>query len=659
MTRPLLDAWHPQLWVRVILKVDDFRPQPYSPVPAPIEGDPIDIADPLLAAFIILPNSASVTKNSYRRADECSVTLPFAKLPFAPQIVKHASIQVFAGNLDEYKVAAVQGRSPPAAIELVPEVDSERSNEIFRGYVDDWSIQAGEDGAMVTLEARDLTAIPIDAELPEDALAGIPEDMPVNRVIREVLVGDSAAQAPTQLPDIPAQRQTRLAARKAVVVLEKRLEAAQRKQAKAVAVGDDLANIEYGIQVVDLEQRLSQAKALAAVGDSVPILAARYGLPEMRGLQVVSGAFEGGVFVEYDLPAVGLVKGAEWFDSAGHVKKKSKGARSGPKKMSYWDMITDLCVGSGYICYFGPDPRFVPVIGSPPPSTVLIITEAQTYYRDMPNFADEIHTFVYGNNVKDMSVKRKLAGKTAAPVLVQAIEDGTGRTIYGVYPPGADKVTNRTKQATLPGQPGVGDRTEIQTFNLADRIPFEGGAETMTRIARSIYDQVAMGDLEVSTTTRRMSTKPKNVGKNAVDMFDLAAGMPFRFQLAPRDARSLGGDVPTATTVGFWTDLSQAGKIAYLTGALGLPEVTAAVIATAIEDELVPDVLYTDKVQINYDKDTGFSFDVDGVNYVDSALELRKQDRARAATVALLESSKHIQGILATQNLLRDQGVGT
>src|SRR5690606_35765142 len=72
VSRPLLDAWHPQLWVRVILKVDDFRPQPYSPVPPPIEGDPIDIADPLLGAFIILPNSASITRNSYRRADECS-----------------------------------------------------------------------------------------------------------------------------------------------------------------------------------------------------------------------------------------------------------------------------------------------------------------------------------------------------------------------------------------------------------------------------------------------------------------------------------------------------------------------------------------------------------------------------------------------------------
>ena len=660
MTRPLLDGWHPQLWVRIVLKVDNFRPQPYTPVPPPVEGDPVDISDPQLAAFIILPDQADVTRNSYRRADECSVTIPFAKLPFTPQIVKHASIQVFAGSLDAFTVASTMSASPPKGLVLVPEVDEFGSNEIFRGYVDDWQINAGEDGATITLDARDITAIPIDAKLPADALAGIPRDMPVNKVISEVLAGDAAAQAPAVLPDIPAQRQTRLAARKAVVTLEKRIAATSAKQSKAAAAGDDLLNLELGIELADLESRLARAKGLAAVGDSVPILAARYGLPEMRGLKVVAGAYgPDGTFVERDLPEIGLVKGADWFDSDGHAKKPSKGQRSGRKKMSYWDMITDLCVGSGYICYFGPDPRFVPAPGAPPPSTVLIITEPQTYYRDIPNFADEIHTFVYGNNVTSMTVKRGLAGEIAAPVVAQAIEDGSGQTIFGVWPPGADKATNRTKQATAPGVPGVGDRTELKTFNLADRIPFEGAAETMTRIARSIYDQIAMGDLEVSVSTKRLSAKPKNVGRSVVDMFDLQAGMPFRFQLAPRDSRSLEGDVPLTTAVGFWTELTPAGKIAYLTEALGIPPVTASIIATAVENELVPDVLYTDSVRINYDKDSGLSFDIDGVNYVDSSLELRKQASAEAATIALLETSKTIQGILATQDLLASQGVGT
>jgi hypothetical protein len=620
------DVYYSSCWARIQLRFDSFAAEPLAATLALVEppaGDPVSNAGFFELDTVVIPYTAQVTLNSYRQADEATISIPYAQIPIDPRIIRQATIQVYAGTVDAASFAATQGVTPGGPITVVAPTDADGSNELFRGFIDSWEISLDGDDR-IEISARDITGILLDAEMPVAGLAGIPRDMPLDEVIRLVVVGEGAATG--ALPDERQQRAARVDARRAAKRLAGQVSALQRKLAKALAqVPQDIdliETLELSLQLA--QQDLAAAQALAEVGDSTPVIAARYGLPGMRGLRVVNET------TSTPLPTLGQLKGADWFDSKGKAKKAKRGAAN--KRISYWDFITDLCVGCGYICYFRtPTAEGLPA-GSAPPPAELVISEPRTYYAEA---GDEIRTFVYGYNVETLEISRDYTGRNVpAGVIVTAIEDRTGDHISVRYP-GGPQTANRAGGSALPGQPGVGDKAEYQTILIRDRIPGPDAGDTLTRIARNLYEQWGRGEFKVSAKTSNLGMYPSNWGTGRIDMFRLRAGDPIRVY----KSRALVDDSqPQATTVGYYEALGTADKIAYLRNVTGLSELAATLAANADDNPLLQTEFRVQEVSCEWDHGSGWSFGVEAINYLDARAGVASQQAAEQATLQLIRS---------------------
>ena len=625
------DVYYSQCWVRLQLRFEDYAqlPQPLQ-TPAVPGTDPVDYGFKLIDEKIV-PAQASVTLNSYRNADEATVTIPYGRLPIDPRWVRAATVQIFMGSLAPAEFAEgigpIYGESRPTLISETPDLVTEDfgTNEVFRGYVDDWEVSQDGDDA-ITITARDVSSVLIDAEMPTNGLAGIPKLLPLDTVIQQIIVGDAAAQGVP--PDRQEERPRRLDSRRDVRRLQVRLDYVTKRLVRVgVAIAQDPTNtslISEQARLITKQTELLAALAVsgsvAAAGDAVPILAQRYGLPSLRGLKVVNATGA-------PLPTLQSVKGPTYFDSKGNAKKARSGGSSA--KISYWDFITDLCVGAGFICYFR-TPTDTSGLGQLPPAE-LVIDLPKTYY---PERGTEIRTFAFGYNVDSLNVKRSFTGKNVPTgIAVSAIEAETGQTITSRFPPVPQ--VNRPSAAAS----GLGDRVEYKTILLQDRIPGSVGGstaqQTLDRVAESIYQQLSRGEFIVNIETTTLGALPSNAGTGEADMFQLRAGDPIGIEVVPS---APGGRDPLVTQAGEFLRLGLDERARKLAQDFGVSPTAAALAATASESELQQEVFYTREIGIDFNAENGFSFSIEAINYVEARNAVDKQLEGVQAVQELVQS---------------------
>jgi hypothetical protein len=156
-----------------------------------------DPTNPYVRTYDIEPYEFSVELNGPREADTASVSFPRAKMPFDPQIIRSATLQIFAGVFSSREVGEAM-QSPGARGVRIPDIVppgrpfAGQSNEIFRGFVDDWDIKLGDGQSIVQIKARDSTGFFMDAEIPENPLKGLPKDLTIDKIIKGMLLGPAA-----------------------------------------------------------------------------------------------------------------------------------------------------------------------------------------------------------------------------------------------------------------------------------------------------------------------------------------------------------------------------------------------------------------------------------------------------------------------------------
>ena len=620
----MADVWYPSCWVRLQLRFEDYiKAPPPLPQPALPNGDPVDQGGFQTVDIKIVPEHCSVTLNSYRNADEARVTIPYGRLPFDPRLLRQVGIQIYMGSIEpgEYadSMGPLYGDSQQV---LVPEAGNAGvpgggrgpvSNEIFRGFVDDWEIsQDGDD--KIDISARDITAILIDAEMPSGELAGIPKTAPIDEVIKAIVAGDPTAQFVP--PDKREERPTRVDARRDVRRIQNRLTYVVAKATKLAATlaasGQDASAELTRLQAkqASLIAALAAANATAAAIDSVPVLAARYGLPAMRGVQVTNATGE-------PLPTLEQLKGASWFDSKGNAKRSKSGG--GKDRISYWDFVTDLCVGVGLICYIRTPTNVDGSLGGLPPAEI-VIDRPKTYYKEA---GQEIRQFAYGKNVDSLAIQRSYNGRNIPTgVAVTAIEAKTGQHISARFPPVAAPGTETTNRPGL-NPAGLGDRAEYQTITIDDRIPGDNAIDVLTKKAESIYQQLSRGEMQVTVETTTLSAYPSNYGEGIPDMFQLRAGDPVEIAIIPSLPIGAEKGLNTmVTTAGNFWKASPPDRIAYLVEVLGINPVIAGQLVAASNSELLQTTFYVREVGIDFDAGVGsgggFQFTIEAINYLDA-----------------------------------------
>lgn len=542
----------------------EVRFEDYSNLPPPLETPPlgvgpesfgdataaqVSVLQAQTASFEVIPYSCTVEMNSYRLADTARVTLPLARVPFDPRIIRAAQIYIHGGTYSAEEYAESVGPTDAPGL-LLPNAVPDgrpfagRSTELFRGFIDDWEIELGGKNEL-RITARDLTGRILDQELPENALKDIPMTATLDQVIRLMLTGDGAA-----LLGVPSRR---------------------------------------------------------------------FGLPGFRGIAVVAETAN-------PLPTLAEIRPPTWYSSSKTVKKGRKGASTQSQKMSYWDMITDLCVSAGLVCLMRPG-ETLQVVGGQfvRPATEIVITDPRTYYED--TFEEqwnpvEKRAFIYGHNVETLSIKRKLGGIKTPSIEVRAQDSRTGKRLSAKFP--KTKKNNRPTTAQ-------GDAEEVKTFVL-DEISGPNADERLMQAAQSIYEQLGRGEMEVHITTKHLSGLRYNLdAEEAADIFFLRPADPIIVEIAP--ALVENGQVNAYT---LFTNSSYEEQVAAMV-AVGLSPEIAGFAATAMQNPFIQREFRTQKIVASWDHNAGWSFEIDAINYLDvrdAVTTIEEADTAGAAVAA-------------------------
>lgn len=528
--------------VRLQIRVEDFTSDPPPPETPPVGDGPEAFGTGTAQEFLafqedtivldLVPYSCTVELNSYRMADTCRVSVPLARAPFDPRIIRMATVQVFGGTYTAEAYAQAMGPIDAPGLILPDFVEPGRkfageSNELFRGFVDDAEIELGQHDEL-RITARDLTGRILDQELPENALKDIPRTATLTQVIQLILTGDGAAAL-----GLPSRR---------------------------------------------------------------------FGLPGFRGTKVVAET-------AFPVPTLAEIKPPQWYSSSKTAKKGRKNSQAQAQKMSYWDMITDLCVSAGLVVYMRPGQTLEVLegVGFVLPATEIVITDPATYYEDTPeDVFDPIEkrAFIYGQNISTLRVKRKLGGVKTPTIEVRSQDSRSGKRLSARYPPASKKKNNRPTV-------GSGDTEEVKTFVL-DEISGPNWLDRLEQAARSIYEQLGRGEMEVHITTKHLSGLRYHVDADLeADLFQLRPSHPMIVEISPAEIES--GRYSSFT---LFTNSTAEERVEAM-AAVGIDPKIAAKVAAALDNDFIQREFRCQRVVASWDHNAGWGFEIDGINYLD------------------------------------------
>ncbi len=469
--------------------------------------------DGLSRIIDVSPSKSSRRINSYRFADELDLTIPWKAAPFDSRIIRSIMVFHYEGTTIADAFASgvrEQARDVPNPTGFI--VPATGDNLRFVGIADTISDVHGE-GDVLTIKARDLTALLIDTDVPPGVEVRIPAGATIAEAVRLLLDTNDAFEL-IRGPFLRIQEDLRKLspdnfARLAVPPKER-----NRKKKTINALK---AELKANVDALETVQEIAALDPLPE-GETEEIIAADISTANLnidrinRQLSKVRKAgFSGAYVIQYP-PSLG--------------------------KTTYWDAITNLCVGHGLRPSIEQDK--------------LVLIEPRTLYKRTPELVTQrgiptfprpgghraqigdtkfnIRRMVYGINVLNLRFHRKLAGVKAPTVeVVSRNSDATQadrRQIKVRFPP--EVVVNDIDPAGKKPQEKI-HRVEIR--GLVDE-------SRALEIARQVYEGMGRQELGIAFTTDDVASFSDHdlFDPNLdPDLLDLRAGDPIQLLVTPTE----------------------------------------------------------------------------------------------------------------------------
>lgn len=237
---------------------------------------------------------------------------------------------------------------------------------------------------------------------------------------------------------------------------------------------------------------------------------------------------------------------------------------------SFWDVIKHLVYQAGLICFVEFD--------------TLVVTEAKT----LDERGKVGGAFVYGENLKKLSLKRKLGRIRATNIRVRSYDTKKKRTLTGTYP------AKPLEKVTISG---TGEVTKEQSF-LDFFVPNVASKAQLDKIALSIYTQRSRQQLEGSFETEDMTTL---VGTKELALTALRDGSAVTIDVAADERSFLKAHSSVEERTNY---LSQRGY----------PSRVAGVIARAFDD--LDTAFYVKSATHRYSGEDGYSLNCAFLNFI-------------------------------------------
>jgi len=262
------------------------------------------------------------------------------------------------------------------------------------------------------------------------------------------------------------------------------------------------------------------------------------------------------------------------------------GKRNARKKETYWDVIQDICAKAGLIAYIELDK--------------LVITKPRTLYD--PSQAVQL---IYGKNVKTLEMTRHLGKQKGFNVVVRSIIGKKVETVE--IPKDSKRLPEGGDYIYLPKQATNGalvDKSQPEAVapSLAFAVANVRDREHLIVIGEKIFEEMSRQQLEGRVTTNDMKAPVED--STCFNLLKMRNGTPINIRIDHEDLRKIQqtSSVPE--------------RIAYL-NSRGYNPAVSNVLAQTIGKVTTP--FYTREVQFTLDEQSGFSVDIDFVNFIETS----------------------------------------
>ena len=304
--------------------------------------------------------------------------------------------------------------------------------------------------------------------------------------------------------------------------------------------------------------------------------------------------------------------------------KSARKVRSGNQEMSVWDHITDVTVSLG----------FVPIFNG----FELRISEPRTFFAN----ADNKRSMVYGRNLDNLELARKLSGLNVPTIEIRCYDPQIGRTRWARAPEVAGKPSSGIYTST--DRPPLASRannvspagTAQDTIKV---LTVKGVTDNafLERIAQNSFDQIGRQEIEGNFSTIEITSfRSEEEG----DLLNMQAGEPMEILIdaPPSDADQLAGSAlsaaggaiggpvaqataqastsaPTTTDLQELTAMSIARRAEYLIG-IGWNPVVAQRMSQAMDSVAFNSVFRVQDVVINWSSNEGLKIQCGFYNFI-------------------------------------------
>ena len=276
------------------------------------------------------------------------------------------------------------------------------------------------------------------------------------------------------------------------------------------------------------------------------------------------------------------------------------GGGGGESSASIWDYITDVCGAVGHKVRIEGRLIIIQQLAALLDGRAQPRSDDPYRTREVDGASFPVRTLVYGRNIETLKVSREFSKKQPRNIEVRCYDPSQKNVLVAYFP--------RTP-AEFIAQSGPGDGKADQKW-VVFRVAGIRDKETLTNIARDIYNSIGRSELELEIATRNLASYG---GGNAdPDLLDMRVGDNFELLL------DRGNDSTFGKLEG---QLSAETLNAEFLKGIGYDAGFAAAYAKSYANANFQKAYRVRELSIKWDIDNGVEISLKGANYIEVRLD--------------------------------------
>lgn len=287
----------------------------------------------------------------------------------------------------------------------------------------------------------------------------------------------------------------------------------------------------------------------------------------------------------------------------------------------FWDIVTNFCFLVGAVPYFeGHTLRIRPAVSlyqrkalAKSGVTPFKNSKPRTVKTQVGSESFSLRRMVYGRNLLNFKMSRKLAGASKLPTIrvvcndPDAAEGGKGQVLEAQWPPKEAASKQKTTNVAANGGESQQELMTVPVYGIKSQVRLE-------QIAHAMYEEIARGELSGSTSTKDLASL---AGDNSdADLLRLRPGDPVEFLV---DASGLRAYPPIISDANLMAAKSPEEATADLAERLGDRDLAELLVGTSRgQFQGLQDFFHVQTVKYSWDVSSGLAVDFDFQNYIEA-----------------------------------------